>query len=214
MDMEKKKGGWSPKRRLLCLALVLVAVLFVSGIGGAFGLLKDSTAGVTAEYKLATVSCEVAKDTTAAVSTYTVKNTGDTAAFFRAVIVMNWVDDYGNVVYISPEEVTLPTITPYDGWTSDGSYYYYTTAVKPGESCTFFWVPIPEGTAYKLQITVLADAIQSEPAAAAAEAWGFTPGSSEQKSSLFQLEQRVKRFTLCSHAFFWNGECASRSFYV
>ena len=180
MDKEKKTGGKLGRRTLLglSLALVLIVALVIAGVGGAFALLKDSTSDITVEYTLATVDCEVSSmtDEGTRLTTYTVTNTGNTPAFLRAVVVMNWVDAEGAVIY-DPEYGT-PEPTFSEEWVNEKGFYYFNTAVNPGDSSVLFTVTIPEESIYKLQVTVLAEAIQSEPATASAEAWDYTPGSS------------------------------------
>ena len=64
-----------------------------------------------------------------------ITNTGNVAAYLRAVIVANWQDATGNIVaawdYVPAEFVGLPGT----GWTLGADGYYYTSAtVEPGEN--------------------------------------------------------------------------------
>lgn len=187
MEMEKKTDRKRGEKGLLGLGLVLVLVLAlaIGGVSGAFGLLKDTSAGVTAEYTAHVVKCEVKAETledqekteeeSLPKTVYSVSNTGTTSAYFRAAVVMNWTNGEKAVVYY-PDEA-FPALALAEGWVKDGEYYYFEKAVKPGDSCELFRVELPGDTAYQLQITVLADAIQSEPATAIKEAWGHSPGN-------------------------------------
>lgn len=181
MDKEKNTGRKSGNKALigLCLVLVLIAALVIGGASGAFALLKDTTSGITAEYTTAKVDCEVssATDEETGITTYSVTNLGNTPAYIRATVVLNWVNGEKAVVYNAAEQ--FPELTFAENWTKDenGEYYYFDLAVKPNEFCVFFTLTIPEDTAYQLQITVLADAIQSQPESAAKEAWGHVPGT-------------------------------------
>ena len=161
MDMEKKTGRKLGKKGMigLTLALVLLVALAVGGASGAFGLLKDTTGSVTAAYTTPTVDCEVTETGTGA---YAVTNTGTTRALIRARIVMNWTDGT-NVVY-------APAVSAQ--WTLVDGCSYYNGVTEPGDSLDFFTVET-EDFAHELQVVVLAEAIQSEPETAAADAWGL-----------------------------------------
>ena len=168
MDMEKKTGRKLGKKGMigLTLALVLLVALAVGGASGAFGLLKDTTGSVTAAYTTPTVDCEVTETGTGA---YAVTNTGTTRALIRARIVMNWTDGT-NVVYAPGEPFPVPAVSAQ--WTLIDGCYYYNGVTEPGDSLNFFTVET-EGFAHELQVVVLAEAIQSEPETAAADAWGL-----------------------------------------
>lgn len=183
MEMENKTGKQSGKKGLIGfgLLLILALALVVCATSGAFGLLKDSTSGVTAEYTTATVYCKVleVKDETDGSTIYSVQNTGNTDACFRAAVVINWVNEKNEVVCV-PADLLGPKYS--DDWISfTGAadapeiYYYYSGTVAPGASVVFFTLMPADGSnGYQRQVTVIAEAIQAEPAAAAAEAWHHT----------------------------------------
>ena len=185
MAMENKTGKQSGKKGLIGLGLLLVLALalVVCAASGAFALLKDSTSGVTAEYTTATVDCKVleVKNETDGSTTYSVQNTGNTDACFRATVVINWVNEKNEVVYV-PADPLGPEFS--ESWTMFAGtedapeiYYYYNGTVAPGTSVDFFTLmPAADANGYQRQVTVIAEAIQSEPAAAAAEAWLHTYG--------------------------------------
>jgi hypothetical protein len=93
---------------------------------------------------------------------YTVQNTGDTTAYIRAAVVVNWVNDAGHVYAKAPTYTVTPENT---NWVlgSDG-YYYYIKSVKAGavipEKLT---VTVSSATpdGHTLQVEVVASAIQA-----------------------------------------------------
>ena len=135
-------------------------------------------------FRPSAVSCQVMESfdgiTKRAVA---VKNTGDTAAYLRAAVVVNWQKDDGTISAIRPEvgvDYTL-VLAADSGWRqgTDG-YYYYADPVEKGQTtrplidtCTV--QTAKEG--YTLSVDIVASAVQSQPANAVEEAWGVTVGS-------------------------------------
>ena len=93
------------------------------------------------------------------------KNTGDTAAYIRVAVVVNWKNSDGHV-YAKAPEFEVPVS---DGWEngSDG-YYYFTKPVAVGaktdsELTVNILTDEPDG--YDLYVEVVASAIQATSAA-------------------------------------------------
>lgn len=179
-------GGRGGKRRIAVLAISLLLMVTIA-ITGTLAYLSTQTAPARNTFNPSHVTCEVEENFVNNVkSSVTVKNTGDTDAYIRAAIVVNWQNEAGEIYGASPVKDIDYTITFGDGWTdgSDG-FYYYNASVAPDdstgnliESCS------PRGNApegYGLNVTVLASAIQSkgvnsDGTAAVQDAWGVTPG--------------------------------------
>jgi hypothetical protein len=121
--------------------------------------LKDTTSSVKEQYETASVTCEVAED-------FTVKNTGNIPALIRVSVVVNRVNEAGNVI---PDTEGLPAVTPADGWMELDGYLYCKTIVQPGEVAP---APVNLSAGEGVQVVILAEAIQATPAEALAEAWG------------------------------------------
>ena len=104
--------------------------------------------------------------------------------FFRAAVVVNWMDSDRNVYGIKPDcSVTVNT-----GWTEKNGFYYYTSPVTANGTTTTAPVIVgdpgaaPSG-AYSLSIEIVAEAIQAEgtldsndSVTAVLDAWDLTPG--------------------------------------
>lgn len=141
------------------LVLVIAAALLIAlAVGGALAFLKDSTDPVSNTFVPGVVDCEVESD-------YSVKNVaGDThiRAYIRAAVVLNTVDENGNITGNVADESTYLVA---DGWTESGGYYYWTgTPDKPAivevgaTTGSLLKTAVPEG----VSVTVLAEAIQAD----------------------------------------------------
>lgn len=105
-----------------------------------------------------------------------VQNTGNVKAYIRVRIVSYWVDASGNVVGLPSE---MPAIELLEGWTRGADdAYYYASAVDPEAFTGILCVPFDlktendanDQTVYQA-VDLVAEAIQAEPASAAADAW-------------------------------------------
>lgn len=100
------------------------------------------------------------------------KTPGTAVSYVRVKLVMNWVDESGNVS-ADPVNIT-PSIT--DDWFEQGGIYYYKMPVAAkGETTNLLQTPITQGTApegYHLEVTVLAESIQAAPSKAVTDSWG------------------------------------------
>ena len=166
------------------VALVAILVLLCCAVAGTVAYLVTSTGPVTNTFTPASVTTEVVEvfnGTTK--SNVRIKNTGNIDAYIRVAVVANWIDKDGNVyggaTPVAGKDYTLtPKTGENENWFqgSDG-YYYCKTAIESGsetpvliESCAkTTGAEVPEG--YDLQVTILADGIQSVPADAVQQAW-------------------------------------------
>lgn len=168
------------KLALLLISLVLVTAL---GVGGTLAYLFTGTNSVVNTFTPASNAASIDEpdwdegDTVK--KNVTVKNTGDVKSYIRVKIVANWQQEDGVVITPAPVLGADYTMTTNNTeWTlhTDG-YYYHKGAVEPKESTAvliYSAAPVagraPAGCT--LQIEVLAQAVQAEPASAVANAWG------------------------------------------
>ena len=154
------------------MSLALAGAL---AIGGTIAYITTSTKDVENSFMPSSVSCEVIEDNfTNGVSTVKtgvcVKNTGDVDAYIRAKVVVNWVDDEGNVLGVEPKAGTDYLIqAPGSGWSycaSDDCYYYASRV--PAESFTNDLIDYCKvnssapADGYALSVEILASAIQAD----------------------------------------------------
>lgn len=161
------------------ILLISIVALFVVTAGATLAYIVTQTDGVRNVFSPSHVTCEVQESFDKNIKeNVNVKNTGDTDAYIRAYIVVNWVDEKGNIAAEKPAEsdysITFSTGT---AWKEYKGYYYYTKSVAPTAStevlikeCTV----LGQKDGYSLQVEIIADAVQDRPADAVAEAWGVT----------------------------------------
>ena len=168
--MKRIFNGSGGRKTALILSLCLI---FALAVGTTFALLKANTEPVTNTFTAAKSGTDIVEKLDGSQKTsIIVKNTGTAVSYVRVKLVMNWVDDNGNV---SAEPVNItPSIT--DDWFEQGGIYYYKMPVAAnGETTNLLKTPITQGTApagCHLEVTVLAESIQAAPSTAVTDSWG------------------------------------------
>lgn len=168
--MKRIFNGSGGRKTALILSLCLI---FALAVGTTFALLKASTAPVENTFTAAKSGTDIVEELDGSQKTsIIVKNTGTAVSYVRVKLVMNWVDENGNV---SAEPVNImPSIT--DNWfLKDGIYYYKMPVAAKDFTTNLLQTPITQGTApegYHLEVTVLAESIQAAPSAAVQQSWG------------------------------------------
>lgn len=169
--MKRIFNGSGGRKTALILSLCLI---FALAVGTTFALLKANTEPVTNTFTAAKSDIKIDEDVTGRTEKESIKveNTGTAVSYVRVKLVMNWVDESGNV---SAEPVNItPSIT--DNWFEQGGIYYYKMPVAAkGETTNLLQTPITQGTApegYHLEVTVLAESIQAAPSKAVTDSWG------------------------------------------
>lgn len=170
--MKRIFNGSGGRKTALILSLCLI---FALAVGTTFTLLKASTAPVTNTFTAAKSGTDIVEELDGnQKKSIVVKNTGTAVSYVRVKLVMNWVDESGNVS-ATPVNITVD----YDNtnWFEQGGIYYYTkpVAANGGETTNLLKTPITQGTApagYHLEVTVLAESIQAAPSKAVTDSWG------------------------------------------
>ena len=169
--MKRIFNGSGGRKTALILSLCLI---FALAVGTTFALLKVNTEPVTNTFTAAKSDIKIDEDVTGGQKTsIIVKNTGTTVSYVRVKLVMNWVDESGNV---SAEPVGITVDYDNTKWfEQDGIYYYKMPVAAKGETTNLLQTPITQGTApegYHLEVTVLAESIQAAPSKAVTDSWG------------------------------------------
>lgn len=165
------------------VALVALLVLLCCTVAGTLAYLVTSTNSVTNTFTPAEVKTEVTESFVEdkgelVKSNVQIKNNGNIDAYIRAAVIINWADANGNVygggTPVEGTDYTVPVLQ--NGWIKVGDYYYYTSAVPAGSSTGTLFAPIEQlktckDTNYGLQITILADGIQSVPDTVVKDVW-------------------------------------------
>lgn len=168
--MKRIFNGSGGRKTALILSLCLI---FALAVGTTFALLKANTEPVTNTFTAAKSGTDIVEKLDGSQKTsIAVKNTGTAVSYVRVKLVMNWVDESGNV---SAEPVNItPSITA-DWFEQGGIYYYKMPVAANGETTNLLQTPITQGTApegYHLEVTVLAESIQAAPSKAVTDSWG------------------------------------------
>lgn len=170
---ERKRRG-----RMATVVLSLVLLLALA-VGGTVAWLNARTPKVTNTFTPAHVTCEVeeAFDKTTGVKTdVNVKNTSDIDVYIRVKLVTYRTNDAGQHIGGTTE---LPAFTLGENWVEKDGYYYYTLPVAPGKTPAAnladkmtLTASYDDADGGKQALDVMAEAIQSVPEEAVADAWG------------------------------------------
>ena len=178
------------------VALVAMLVLLGCVVTGTVAYLFTNTNAVTNTFTPAKVTTYVQEDFDGTTKKdVKIQNTGNIPAYIRATVIVNWADAEGNVYGGAvPAEgtdytISYNTVTDANGgkWIKDtNGYWYYTKAVDPNEYTGILisecklkdGVTPPSG--YNLQVTILADGIQSQPDSVVHEVWPAVQVSNSQ----------------------------------
>lgn len=169
------------------VVLVSTLVLLVGMVGGSVAYLFATDTPIENTFTKGFVSCEV-------VETFhektkkdvKIKNTGNTDAYIRAMVVVTWKDANGNVYGgAQPVAETDYQITFNEsGWTKEGNNWYCNACVAEGGLTAPLIVTCSEVTEkrpseeYGLSVEIIADAIQAGPDTSVVQnAWGYVPGT-------------------------------------
>lgn len=168
--MKRIFNGSGGRKTALILSLCLI---FALAVGTTFALLKANTDPVENTFTAAKSGTDIVEKLDGSQKTsIAVKNTGTAVSYVRVKLVMNWVDENGNV---SAEPVNItPSITA-DWFEQDGIYYYKMPVAAKDFTTNLLQTPITQDAApvgYHLEVTVLAESIQAAPSTAVQQSWG------------------------------------------
>lgn len=188
-----------PGRAKALLLIASLAVLLTATVGSTAAWLVSKPAAVENDFVPGKVACEVQEKFGTESGAYVkrgvcVKNTGNTDAYIRVLLVFTWKDKDGNIFSNKPQEgkdyQINKNLTDWIKQESDaGTYYYYKKPVaRDAETDVLIellrqadGVTGPENGTYKLSVDILADAVQADPPEAVADSWGVAVENGEIK---------------------------------
>lgn len=191
-----------PGRAKALLLIASLAVLLTATVGSTAAWLVSKPAAVENDFVPGKVACQVLEkfDTESGTSVkrnVRVKNTGNTDAYIRVLLVFTWKDKDGNIFSNKPQEGIDYQINMDNMYLTDwimqksdaGLYFYYKKPVAPGAETDKLiellrqadGVIGPENGKYKLSVDILADAVQADPPEAVADSWGVAVENGEIK---------------------------------
>ena len=152
------------KQPIFILSLIL---LFSTAIGGTLAYIAMATNNVMNQFEPGQVACSVNIIDDA----ISITNEGNVDAYIRADIVVNWMDEDGNVYTPSPTPAQYELGINSTDWThhSDGFYYYENRLAPKGHDgdttsalVTSIALKVEPPTGYELSVEVVAEAIQAD----------------------------------------------------
>lgn len=179
------------------IVITAVALLLFVTVGSTLAYIFTKTEPVENTFNPSRVACAVVENGSATENTddiletgtktdVKIKNTGDTDAYIRVAVVVNWASEDGKKVWAQKPVLGTDYSIAYateTGWEPgpDG-YYYYTKSVAPGtltgtliNQAKKLQTTPPEG--YYLSIEIVASAIQSAPDHVVQDAWKIVTGN-------------------------------------
>lgn len=172
--MKRIFNGSGGRKTALILSLCLI---FALAVGTTFALLKASTDPVENTFTAAKSGTDIVEELDGnQKKSIVVKNTGTAVSYVRVKLVMNWVDESGNVS-ATPVNITVD----YDNtnwFEQDGIYYYKMPVAPDGKTENLLKVdspitePADKPAGCHLEVTVLAESIQAAPSKAVTDSWG------------------------------------------
>ena len=174
MYQDPQEKGRGPAARIYRTAVLLIAVLLLitTAVGSTAAFLVTKTGPVEESFAYAQVSCQVTRSGNA----LAVQNTGTAQAYIRASYAVNWrLDGEESIAAAVPEGYSCDLAENPQWEKGEDGYFYYPYPVAPGDETPSLLTcspSYPEEPAYTLSVEVVAEAIQSDPAEAAADAWG------------------------------------------
>lgn len=164
----------SKSKRILLTALI--ALILTAAVGGTVAWLTTSAGPIKNIFDPSRVTCEINETFAGSVKTdVSVKNTSDIPAYIRVALVAAWQDASGNAA--GGKGSWTPSFIPGNDWIKGGDgYYYYTKAVAAGANtgALIDSITLAADGDFKQALTICAEAIQANPAAAVQDAWGVT----------------------------------------
>ncbi len=181
--MSNLKDFFTRHRKPLTIGLCVAIVLSVA-VGGAIAWFTDSTEEIKNSFSNADVSCEIKENFDGSTkSDVCVHNTSSMYSYIRVKVVPSWENDKGEAV---PVKATLGDLnivwgnSKADKWIDGGNgYYYYKEKVAPNGNTDILIskATIKTANGNKMNLSIVAEAIQGDPADAVKEAWGRTVGT-------------------------------------
>ena len=173
-------NGGAKKLSAAAIAIILVVVM---AIGGTVALLMDSTDSVTNKFAPASSGITVEEEVKENCKTeIAVKNTGDIDVYVRVSLVANIVDENGNIT--SGADVPDFALNETNWFKGTDGYYYYKTPLPAGKVTESL---LANGSKMELsenmQVTVLAQSMQTTPTNAVTDAWSVVVGNDGTLSS-------------------------------
>ncbi|WP_087064822.1 hypothetical protein [Intestinibacillus massiliensis] len=162
------------------LLIVAMATVAAVAVGGTVAWLQIGTDAAENAFVPGEVTGEIHETFNGSTkSNVYVENKSNIPVYVRVALVPTWVDKDGNILPQSASEANLNFALGSGWFKSDGYYYHKSVVAANGQTANLAdkitVTGAPDGAHMDLQI--LSEVIQADPADAVKEAWGVTPGA-------------------------------------
>ena len=177
--MRRRSLKQSKKSKKSLISLICLVLLCTLSVGSVFAYLSSRSNKLENTFEPGIVSCEVEEsfDGTTKSNVF-VTNTGNVSAYIRASILINWINEKGEIYGASaPVKGRDYQIEFGEEWREGGDGYFYYDSIVYSlkdtpvliEECTEISGRAPKG--YSLYVEVISSAVQADPNKTK-EAWG------------------------------------------
>ena len=191
--MYKPKYHKKHLRKRSVVLLSSLVLLVGLAVGATIAYIFTNSDSLTNTFTPAEVKCEVKEGYNYAVKeNVQIKNTGNVDAYIRAMVFVNWMDVSTNKIVPTPEDGQITYEYDRTKWVrhTDGYYYYTEKVPKDGFTTNLInkierptlaqdVVDAANGNAfvskYKLNVEIIAEAIQAEPNEVVTTYWHVDP---------------------------------------
>jgi len=175
----------SNKMSKTILLLTAVALMMVFVVGGTLAYLTDKTESVQNTFTPTDVDITVDEDfeDKTVKKDVTIINNGKADAFVRAMVLVSWKNEVGDILPVNPSDYTITWTR--NGWSEeqDDGFYYYLSKVSANGGKTgilFTDCKLKDGVKapaddFKLHVEIIAQSVQAEPSTVVDEAWPNNP---------------------------------------
>ena len=170
-----------PKKPLVLL--IGIALLLTFTVSGTVAFLADNTAELTNTFTPVEVDTRIVEGITAgsksSIAVENIRADNHIPVYVRVAVMGNWVDASGKIV--APWKLTSYNTANWE--LGPGNFYYYKGVLAVGAttpnllSGAITETGKPDG-AHHLEVTVVHQSVQADPASAVTNAWGWTPPAS------------------------------------
>ena len=170
----------SKSRRSKMLLILSIVLILTLAVGGTLAYVTATPKTVQNQFTPVYVTSRVNVEG----DTIDITNTGNISAYIRAAIIVNWVDEAGNILPIAPTADQYALGINAEKWTPEDGFYYYKNSVASygttDDLVTSITVKIELPDGYGLNVQVVAEAIQADGmgATSAMHAWQIAKSGS------------------------------------
>lgn len=172
-----------PKKPVVLLIAVTLLLTFT--VSGTVAFLADNTGELTNTFTPVALDTKIVENVTAgsksSIAVENIQADNHIPVYVRVAVVGNWVDVDGKIV----APWTLTSYNTADWVLGPGNFYYYNGVLAVGSttpnllSAAIAEENKPSG-ADRLEVTVVHQSVQAEPADAVTQAWGWTPPAANE----------------------------------